>query len=290
MKCIFSLLMLCFLLFASMRPEKVNTSNDRYMSVADLVNTGKVDVKFTGCGYYMGHTMQMNVKNTTGDTVFLFVEPGRRLVASDSTYQDIFVVKSKRMQLPPYGELKDSLYGFCCQAHDHVPAKGLAFDVGFMAPDPWIKLARVIDANDFPMTAIQASVWILSDGILPASLYDEDPKKIYLLKKTLGEILGIEMPWYAIEYEKDSTRIFSSRPLRVSGSFSYTLRTNAMISITVRNASGRFLKTLVSNSPAGPGTHTYDLDLPVKKWPKGKYAIYVQEDNANLNLRKSFEL
>ena len=290
MKSTLLIFLFCFVLFVSMRPEPTTLKRERFVSVADLIKEGKVQAKFFGVGIFQGNCILMKVKNNTTDTVWLLLEPGRRLLASDSIYQDILVAKTKRLQLLPWAETTTQVYGFCCQAHDHTPIKDLSFSVGYMAPPSLIKLAQVIDQHDFPITAAQASVWILSDHLLPASLYNEDPNEIRLLKQTLGEILGIKMPWYAIEYEKDNILAYSGRHLRVSGTLNYSLNQNTLVTITVRSKSGRLAKILMNSSPASAGTHAYDVNLIVKDWPKGQYTIFVHQDNANLNMQTTFEL
>jgi hypothetical protein len=272
-----------------MREDKIS-NKDKYISIEKLTKSGLLKTDVKGMGGYQENCIEFSLKNLTNDSLFVLVEPGRRLTADDSVYQDIFIVKKNLIALGPLESKTMSGYGFCCQSHDHSPAKGSKFSLGYMTPKEWIKLATVIDENKFPAAAIQNAVWTVSNNHPLSSIYDEDIESISLLRKTVAEIKGIEIPWYSLTFVKDTARLFSGKPERVYGDLDYYINTNSNITINIRNKKGILVKTLVKDDSKGPGKYQYKLNLLVKSWPKGEYTVYVFQDFSNLNIKKTFVL
>ncbi|OPZ99929.1 MAG: hypothetical protein BWY70_00845 [Bacteroidetes bacterium ADurb.Bin408] len=194
------------------------------------------------------------------------------------------------MIIPPLATHKISAYGFCCESHDMSPTPGLKFKIGYMAPPDWQKLAEVIDKNNFPASAVQSAVWVLSNGHALSSVYDNDMASIHLLRKTLADIKGEEVPWYSIIYKTDTATLFSNVPEKVIGEIDYYLRNNAVITINVRNKNGVVMATPVRNMPANPGQNSYNLDLNVTGWKRGDYEIYIYTDLSTVHSKRAFKL
>lgn len=262
----------------------------KYVSVEKYVRNGAVQSKITGKGGHQEECIDMEFKNLTPDTLFMLLEPGRVLVAEDSSYQNIFIVKTKKIEVPPLATRSVSAYGFCCESHDMSPREGLKFKIGYMAPPDWQKLATVIDKNNFPPSAVQSAVWVLSNGHELSSVYDSDMASIYELRKALADIKGQEVPWYSIIYKTDTATLFSNVPEKVTGDIDYYLRNNSIITINIRNKNGVVLSTPIRNMPANPGQYTYTLDLNVAGWKKGDYDVLIYTDLSTIHTRKTFKL
>lgn len=192
--------------------------------------------------------------------------------------------------LPPLASTTTDGYGFCCRATKGSPVKNAIFNIGYMTPPDWVELASVINQNNFPSISIQNAIWVLSDNHSIASIHYEKMEEIDLLRQTVAKIKGIVLPWYTLTYETDTALVFSERPEKLYGKFSYYTNKNAIISINIRSLKGLLMKTLISEEASNPGNHEYKLDLNVKNWPKGDYDICVYEDYSNLNLKKRFTI
>ena len=262
---------------------------NKYKSIDSLTLVGKLKTTIKGLGGFQENCIEFDIKNLTPDTQFIQIEAGRVLTADDTTLQNIFLVKRKTIDLNPFANVKVNGYGFCCKSHNSSPYLDSKFKIGYMAPPGWIKLAEVIDKNKFPVDAIQSAVWVLSNNHPISSISADDMASIDLLRKTVSEIKGIEVPWYSIIYEKDTARLFSDRPERITAEIEYYMRNDGILTINIRDKKGKIVKTLVQESQQGPGKHTFDLDLKVKGWPRGEYDIYFYNDFSNLNLKKSFK-
>jgi hypothetical protein len=270
--------------------HKPTTDVDKFISIEKLIKNNAVKGEIKGLGGYQEYCIGIDITNNTADTLPVLIEPGRRLVSDDSTEQDILLVKEIRTRLLPYENKKLKGYGFCCEASMHAPGLRSGFSVGYMAPKPWIQLAEVINNNNFPPEAIQNAVWVFSNDHPISSIYGDKAESIDLLRRTVSSIKGIELPWYSIAYEKDTAMLFSGRAERLWGTLEYHLKTNAIITINVRNKSGAIVAILMKAMAHNPGPYLFDVDLPVKNWQKGDYEVSIYEDYSNLNLRKKFTL
>lgn len=271
--------------------SNTNVSNSReFLSISKQMENRKLTAEITGKGGYQENCLNLKLKNQTPDTLFVKLEPGRRIVCEDSSYQDIFIVKEKLIILPPLASLTTDGYGFCCRASKGSPARNVKFNIGYMAPPEWIELAEVINQNNFPTNAVQNAVWVLSDNHSIASIHYEKMEEIELLRQTVAKIKGITLPWYSITYEKDTAMLFSERPEKLYGKINYYINKNAIISINIRGPKGRLMATPVPEETMNPGNHEYKVDLNIKGWPKGEYDICVYEDYSNLNLKKRFTI
>ncbi len=267
------------------------TSNKReFLSISKQIESNKLAAVIKGKGGYQENCLSFELKNLTRDSLFIKLEPGRRIVCEDSSFQDIFIVKEKMIILPPLASLNTEGYGFCCRASKGSPAKNSKFNIGYMAPPAWIELAEVINQNNFPTNAIQSSIWVLSDNHSIASIHYEKMEEIDLLRRTVAKIKGVELPWYTITYEKDTAMLFSERPEKLFGKINFYTNKNAIISINIRSPKGRLMTTLIEEERKNQGNHEYKLDLNIKGWPKGEYDICVYEDFSNLNFKKRFKI
>jgi len=272
--------------FAPVTPNETG-----HCSPADsLLKMGQLKCSIISLGKFSDNAAAFTFTNTTDRTLEFYIEPGRRCVSDDSTAQDILIVKRQNVTLPAYEQTTVNAYGYCCESSMHAPQKGSAYTVSFMENRPFIQLAEVINANTFPSSAEQHAVWVISNGHSIASVTDDDPSKVQLLREALAKIKNITLPWYNIAYEKDSVLVFSGRHTKISGQFEYYVKNNAVINITIKNKNGTTLRKLTPDSPHNPGNFTYYLDLDVKGWPKGDYRVCVLEDHSTLNMEKAFTL
>ena len=277
-------------LFSGFSLKQPVAEKEKYTALENYLKAGKINARLTALGGHSENCMSIELKNLSKDTVFLFLEPGRRLLASDTTLQDILIVKKQNIILAPLAVQRINGYGFCCESNNSSPSKGATYSIGRMAPDSWVKLAEFISTNKFPKEALQSAVWVMSNDHDISSVHAEDEKSIQPLRKLLGELKGVEVPWYSKTYEKDANMVFSGRQEYILGTIHYKLKNNAIVSIVVRDKWGTIAKTLVEEAAKGPGPQEYDLQLNVKGWGKGEYTITIMQDYSNVNSSLSFKI
>ena len=209
-----------FVIVCSMK-SSTSYNENIFISIEKYIKDKKVTAEFKSLGGHQGDCIEMNIQNKTADTLFILLEPGRRLIATEHKYQDILIVKERKIHLSPYEERNVKVNGFCCISHNSSPKKDLKFKVGYMAPPEWIELANVINQNNFPADAVQHAVWVLSDNHKVASIYSKNVDAIKLLREAASRIKKVQYPWYYIIYEPDTTQLFSDRAILVKGEIDY---------------------------------------------------------------------
>ncbi len=278
------------LIFQGFTKDSPTKSPVKYKPLEEYLKSYKVATMVKSLGGHQKECVSIKFNNLITDTLFISLEPGRRLVSDDTSQQDIFIVKESTLILPPLASGEVNGYGFCCQSNKKSPPGKAVYNIGFMAPHDWVRLAKFINEHDFPASAVQYAVWVISNDHPIGSIYDEGNEDIWMLKEMVANIKGCEIPWYTVKYEKDTSMLFSGRPEQFNGTIKYYLKNNAVITITLRDDKGMLIKTIVKGSPTGAGYHDYFVDLNVKNWPNGTYHVYVHEDYSNLNIKKTFVL
>lgn len=260
------------------------------LTIQECLDSNFIKTNVKSLGGFQEECIFLSIENITDKDLNVILEPGRRLVSDDSTIQDILIVK-KVIVLVSVGEKKKiNGYGFCCQASFGGPFKDAVYSIGRMASENLVKLANIINENDFPTSAVQHAIWVISDGHTLSSVYDANSDTLRFLHESLAEILDIEIPWYYLTYVQDTARLFSDRPKTIYGKFDYYIKNNSIITINIRNFRGEVVKTLIEQKPKNPGTYTYHLNLNVVNFPKGNYEIYVYTDYGQTIVKKEFEL
>ncbi len=259
------------------------------LTIAECLENKFIKTKVRGLGGYQEECIALEIQNISNKDINIVLEPGRRLVSIDTNIQDILIVK-EFIVLVKVGQKKEILgYGFCCQASKGGPRGGAKFHIGDLATENLVKLAKVINKNNFPPSAVQHAIWVLSDGHSLSSVCAQNDD-IKALEETLADILGIELPWYKITYMQDTALVFSDRPENVFVKFQFYIKNNSLVTINVRNKQGKVMTTLEKAVPLSPGTYSRDLKFDVVSWPKGKYDLFVYVDYGQILLKKEFEL
>jgi len=263
-------------------------SNHR--SVDSLINEGFISANFVSLGGFQGNCVEASLENRTGNLVYVLIEAGRRLIAEDSSCQDIFIVKDNKVKLEPWAKLKTNIFGFCCISSNSAPKAKMKFAVGYMAPPDWLRLAQFINASNFDNSTIQSAVWCISNNHSISSVFGKPEALVKALKDTLGAIKKIPVPWYTTTYESSSTSVFSGNPERISGRFNYYIKHHGHLVVAIKNKNGTTVKVLSEFENQGQGSFEYQFDLNVKGWTKGEYHIVVYEDYATVLANKSFKI
>jgi len=284
------LLTYLFLFFGFSQTINASVEKNKFISVETHLKNHNINTEIIGSGGYQEECIDFSIKNLKNDTLFILIEPGRRLISYDSIFQDILILKKYEITLPPLASIILKGYGFCCQSSNKSPIKGAKFNIGFMAPKNWIKLAEFIDKNNFPADAIQHAVWVMSNNHPISSIHNEKPELVFELKKLVAELKKIELPWYSLTFKKDTSQLFSNIPEKLWGTINYRVKHQTIISINIRDKNDKIIVTLVERVAKGPGEYSIQINIPVINWKKGKYSVNIIEDYSNINTKKVFKL
>lgn len=286
----FGIMSLLMFFLQSLVEKPINDEKKNYVSLEKLIKNQQIEAEINGTGGHLENCIEFKLKNLTPDSLNVWIEAGRRLTSVDTNIQDILIVQNKTFQVGPDEDFTAKGNGYCCQSNHQSPRVSSEFRIGKMAPENWLKLAKIIDKNKFPPLAIQSAVWVVSNNHELSSIHCNNMTLIAPLRHTVAEIKGLVLPWYTLTYENDTSTLFSGKPSELFSEISYYLNTNAAITITIRNTKGELVYTVANRLNPGRGHHSFELKLPVRNWPKGDYSLCIYEDYNNLNTKKVFRL
>ncbi len=276
------------IIFASFRSD--DSKGYEYNSIPKLMDQRLINCEIKSLGGHSGNCTELTIESLSNDTLHLFIEPGRILDTEDSLMQDIFIVKEQKVDVLPLAKVVVNGFGFCCQSSKRSPSKDAKFAIGRMAPEDWIKLAEFLNKNDFPSDAVQYAIWVFSDNHQLSSVTTATGKDITPLINTISKIKKLPVPWYKLVYQQDSSRVFTDRPVRLTGEIKYFVNKNTIISIVVKSKAGEIIASPVMGSAIGSGEYHYYLDIDVTEWVRGEYRLEVLEEYSRVNTSKSFKL
>ncbi len=213
------------------------------VSIKNAIDKGMVSVLAKSLGGHSDECLEINIENLAGSDMVLRIEAGRGMISEDTTMQDILITKQYEFLLSKTEKAKLKIFGMCMRAHRGSPSKDNKFSVGKMADTLLVQLARFIDKFNYRNYTTQNAVWVLSDGNPLESIHSgsNDP-----IAKKLLEFMHIltkkPIPWYTIEYTKDTAILFSQKT-------------------------------------HSPGKYDYPFTLNVSKWKKGNYYLKFYADD-----------
>ncbi len=264
-------------------------SNDS-LTLDDLALNDGIEFKLTSLGGHSGYCLNLSVKNNSGDTVRIYIEPGRVLVCDSSFMQDLIVMRALYFKVSPREESQNSLFAFCCRAKKMSPSKNTRFEKGYLDRDGLGMLAAFVSQGNYLPADIQSSVWVISDKHPLASICSQKMGSSYALKKWLAEKLKKPVPWYCIQYDMQDTSVFQNKHLRVSGSIKFRVSHYSLVTVQIRSKTGVLVKTLQNNVACTAGEYDYPLDIDVQGWPSDNYEILIFEDGNRSQTNQSFIL
>ncbi len=253
------------------------------VTLEKAIKAGWVSVKIKGKGGHQGKCIQMKMKNTQPDSIYVIVEAGRKLDSEDPSVQDIFVVQEQQFALSKGQTKTQEITGYCCQASNHSPSDTSKFKVGKMADSTMIKLAQFLKNKKYGMSDVQNAVWCLSDDHDLSSI----PQGNRELREFISKLKGIEVPWYQKEFSSaEEGRVFSNQASKISGNIDYRINNTSQISIQLRNKNGLVIQNFTHEKFMEKGSYNYWFELTVTNWPKGEYFIYIFADSQQIMKRE----
>lgn len=252
-----------------------------------LVSTGKISVSFVNKGGYQGNCMQMIIHNQTADSVYGYVEPGRRLNSVNDAEQDILVVKAAQIKLKSFEKDTLDIFGFCCQSGKSGPSKNALYTIGSLAPAAWVIIANLINLNQFPNDAVQHAVWVLSDNHDIRSIPAYSNPAMDQLRYAVADILDIEIPWYSFRYKQNEHDLFTGIKTHFFAEVAFHIPQRALMTAQITRPNGEIIYT-GEHQYFSAGDQKISVCFPISNWEDGEYDFYLLEDFHTTNKKLRF--
>ncbi len=240
------------------------------VSLAKALENGWVKlITASGTGGHRNLALKATFENIYKRDLEMVVPAGYLFYASDSTYQDLMVVRDRLVTIEKGARKSASLHTLCIRANRASPLAGIAFSSAGMATGALMQVAQFIHAQGLhESNAAQHAVWAVSNNHGLEGIGHPD-----LLKFT-ADLLGKPIPTYNIEYAEETRpgeTAFQNEPVAVSGTFEYENSADIIATFAVYNEAGERVFTFFENEVRKPGKHRFKFNFKTNRLPHGLY-------------------
>ena len=261
------------------------------MTLQKAIDMNLVKAKANSIGGYQGYCIKMNIRNLSPDSLIVLVEPGRRLNSLEDKYQDILVTKEELITLKKSEEKSFNVKGYCCQASNCAPSSNAVYGINKMADSSLVKLAEFLNKNCFGSDVEQHAIWAISNKHLTANIATNNDSLLLPLRQLVANLKGEKLPWYSIicgtyMYQNG---VIANYPIALKGKLIYSNDTEDYVTLFIYNEKGQEVCLIRSQWLKAGKDNSYELNLPVKNLPKGKYTLALKTQQREL-VNREFEI
>ena len=230
-------------------------------------------------GGHSGFCVNMNIKNTSPDSLEVLIEAGRKLNSIDPTEQDLLVVKEERVALNRGEDKTVTLKSYCCQMSNHSPKPGSSYDLRAVWDTNLVKVARYLNNSNYNSSEEQEAVWAISEGRSAASVTGKDDSTTLQLRRFIASVKGEVLPWYTVS---SHTRVqksgeIVSRAIVLRGLLTCTASVQQYAYMQLLDEDGKIVAQVTGNWYY-PGQNEQFVDLPLNGLVHGNYRLQIVSD------------
>ena len=223
---------------------------------------------------------QLNVKNTTKDSLALHVETGRVFYTATNDYQPFVVLRSREIYLAP-GEEKTTLLNTAC-GNASAKSTGEGFsDLGKTeraSPELVAALEEVEAKRLGNCNGIQQLVWSFTNNHSLASIvvYENGKMKPSPLQAIAAKHKHESIPTYQVDYEQTDGSdglAFSGKPNRVESNLQFILENQEDVRVVLRDENGEIVKFVELIHGQKAGQLNLPVELDVSGFERGNYSL-----------------
>ena len=212
----------------------------------------------------------VDIMNTQDIPVDISIENGRKFLASDSTYQNLVVVKSELISLKPKERKQLQVYSMCIQANNHAPVSKVIYRTGEMADEKLCALTNFIEKHKYFNTIGQDAVWVLTNNYDVGDISSRDTNVANNLMREVIRLTGKKPGVPNLNdkvYAYRHYRVDSISQSEIEGEFIMKLNQTSSVQIAMFDKNNIVVRELLFNPSVSAGKHTfvYKYDASVYK-------------------------
>lgn len=265
------------IMFLPMMIPVILQAGEKWLTLSSAMKKGLVTAEFKAKGGHLGDVMTLKLKNRSNEKLKISVDAGDRLIAKDSSEQNLVVTRPLTLTLVPGQTIQSPVLAMCINAHRSSPDKDGSYLLGTKSDSNLTQLVRLIDLRKWnDLGTAQSAVWVLTDRRPIESIGGEDTVSRELAR-TLSRLTGQPMPAFRMHYP-DSCGYRNAAPLEISGRMTYELYSNGVITIGLYNALGEPVEYFVREMPRNKGSYEFRYSFKSSRLPKGVYYARIRVD------------
>jgi hypothetical protein len=132
----------------------------------------KLQTAIVANGEVTGHVGNASFKNLTGEALYVWLRPGTSMMNSDSERQDMTIIRSTWVEVPPFGIVNTAVAGACINGDRDNPDTGDTLIPVEEIRRDLVALTQAIDRwsaygilNDNNLYIAQFAIWVITDNL-----------------------------------------------------------------------------------------------------------------------------
>jgi hypothetical protein len=237
-----------------------------------------------------GLCVDYKIKNQTNDSLKLIVPAGWRMNSVKEEYQDILVTQEQIFALGKGQQRTFEIKGFCCEASNSGPVKGLKYEQGKMADKNLVLVAMYLNAAKMDENTQQYAVWAVSNNKPTANIVGGNDSLTQELRHFVAKVKGEPVPWFTLQkrVKINSYGDIQEYPMQLKASVNYAVDKTCYAYFYVLDSLGHKVAN-ITGQWLQPGNHDYAVNVNVRGLKKGKYKIVLAAENSEF-INKEFEI
>lgn len=261
------------------------------LNLQKAIDAHLIKAKGSSLGGHQGYCINLNLINTTPDSLIVVVEAGRRLNSCQDKNQDILIVKEETVFLSATENKWVKVKGYCCQSNKNSPAQNSEYTINKLADSALVTLARFLNINTIEEHVVQQAIWAISDKQPTANIAGANDSLSLPVRKLVAGLKNEPLPWYTIiskvfVYQSGAMINF---PQKLKGKLNYSNPNDGYVTLFILDKSGKEVCLIKSQWLKACANENYELNVPVKGLAKGKYSIGLKTSDKELT-KMEFEI
>lgn len=225
------------------------------LTLSQALKSNKVKCNFEGNSnstHYL-NPLQVSLISNENKTHTIVIETGQQFVSSDSSLQNLVIVKRETILLAPYQKKTSLLSAMCIEEYDAAPRNNIAYAEGKMSTGFLLELAKLIDKQKYFDIAAQQAIWCLTNKASIENIDGFDSAEVRALQQLVSKATGQAMPKYVASKNYSQPVITDS----LEGSFTYNVRENSNVLIAMFDKDNRVVRELYRNNNESTGKKNF---------------------------------
>lgn len=237
-----------------------------------------------------GLVVDYKIKNQTDDSLKIIVPAGWRMNSVKEEYQDILVTHEQILAMAKKQQKSFEIKGYCCEADNSGPTKGLKYEPGKLADKDLVLVATYLNASKMDENTEQYAVWAVSNNKPTANIVGKNDSLTQDLRHFVARVKGEPIPWYTLQKRVriNSYGDINEHPLQLKANVNYSSDKTTYAYFYVLDSKGQKVVITIGQWLV-PGNHDYPVDLNVRGLDRGKYKIVLADENSRF-FEKEFEI
>jgi hypothetical protein len=241
----------------------LHNANADTLSLSQALKGNIVKCSFEGNSNSTHYLNPLQVSLVSNENKFhtIVIETGQQFESSDSSLQNLVIVKRELITLPPYQKKTSLLSAMCVELHNGSPQSKIAYAEGKMSTGFLLELAKLIDKQKYFDLAAQQAIWCLTDKSSIETIDGFDSAEVRALQQLVSKATGQPMPKIIAGKSYRQPVIVDS----LEGSFTYQVREPSVVLIAMFDKTNRVVRELYrnNNEPAGKKSFHFAFDSTV---------------------------